>query len=252
MESVYCPECGNVVALKMLAVHRNRMHQIPLPTAPPRAPDQPDLSVPNWVSDAAVPPKPAEKPPQPEPPAPEEPADTTVEIPEHEHEDYRGDLEEHESELTTLKLAIAHLDQKLKERESEITVLQGMLTEMVKKEEENEMATATPIIIYDTQEKRVVGMNLLYRKKGQQVEGILKKLVDGWHKESKGVEFNGLPPNMTLRLKEDPEERGFEMVPATMLVLRLSRKEREALGPVMQLPPGAETPPEQSPPDPAA
>jgi hypothetical protein len=231
-ENVYCPECGHVISVKMLAVHRNRLHNVPMPIPPPRAPGTPDPSVPLWISDKEVPPQE----PETATGTDDEPAADDDDVPEHEHElpaheheEYKGFLSKQDNELTTLKLAIAHLDRKLADKENEIVVLQGMIDEVVKKEEENEMATATPVAIYDTEEKRVVAMHLLYKSKGQKVETILRALVDAWHKEPQGVEFAGLPPNMSLRLKGDASERGFDMVPSTMLVLRVTKKERTSL-----------------------
>lgn len=246
-ETVWCPECGQVVPLKMLAVHRNRMHSVPMPETPPRKEGAPDSSVPMWVSDKELPPKK----PEPAPPLPEAQdsddtaaVDTTPEtdeippheheMPEHAHEEYKGLIDKNSNDLTTLKLAIANLVDKLQKKDTEIAELQGMLDKVAKPEEENIMATATPIVLYDPDEKKVVATHLLYKKSGISPEGLLRALADAWQKDGKGVDVLGLPPRMSLRVKEDSSGRGFDLVPGSILVARVSKKDREAIAALLR------------------
>ncbi len=240
-ENVWCPECGQVVPLKILAVHRNRLHNVPLPTPPQRSADSPDSSVPMWVSDKEPPPR-----PQPElaaqPTSPDTPddsgdaQDTDAEIPphehempEHSHEEYKNLVQTHNNEMTTIKLAIAQLAQKLQEKTAELSQLQGLLDQVVKKHEEDEMLTATPVALYDTDEKKVVQVSLLFQQKGVTTDQALKQAVDNWHKEGLSVDVAGLPPNMSVRVRDDAQGRGFDLIPTNMILLRVSKKDREAL-----------------------
>jgi len=156
-------------------------------------------------------------------------------MPPHDHEEYKGIVDKANTEFTTLKLAIAQLDKKIHEKDAEITVLQEMLDQISKKEAENEFASATPVVVFDSDEGRVVGMSLLYRKKGVAVEALVKNLVEAWQKDGKEVEVAGLPPSMSLKVKGDTTGRGFDFFPTTMLFLRMSKKDREALGQGLEL-----------------
>ncbi len=240
-ENVWCPECGQVVPLKILAVHRNRLHGVPLPTPPPRASDAPDASVPMWISDKELPPR------KPEPTATEaahpgdsdtadQATDTDAEIPPHEHElpehtheEYKGLVQTHANEMTTIKLAIAQLAQKLQEKTTELATLQGLLDQVVKKHEVDELLTATPVALYDVDEKKIVQVSVLFKNRGTTVDQALKTVVDQWHKDGLAIDVSGLPPNMAVRVRGDTSERGFDLIPSNMVLIRLSKKDREAV-----------------------
>lgn len=243
-ENVWCPECGQVVPLKILAVHRNRLHNVPLPTPPPRNPDAPDTSVPMWISDKELPPRKAEPaPPLPDRATTDESGDADSgdtdgdipphehELPEHSHDEVKSLAQTHANEMTTIKLAIAQLAQKLQEKTTELATLQGLLDQVVKKHEEDELLTATPVALYDVDEKKVVQVSVLYKTKGVSVDQALKTVVDRWHQDGQAIDVSGLPPNMAVRIRGDSTERGFDIIPSSLVIVRLSKKDREALGP---------------------
>jgi hypothetical protein len=252
----------------MLAVHRNRLHNVPLPTPPQRPPGTPDQSVPLWISDSEPQAKEPEPEPEPEPAAakaeaPDTTDDTDVdsdtdtmevpphehELPPHEHAEYKSMAEKAEkasleaqgladkttNEFTLLKLAIAQLDKKIKEKDTEITVLQEMLDRLTKKEVENELASSTSVVVFDPEVGRIIGMTLLYRKKGVPVETLVKNLVENWQKDGKDLEFSGVPPNMSVKVKGDASGKGFDFYPSTMMFLRMSKKDRDSLGKDIEL-----------------
>ena len=322
-----CPECGRELPARMMAVHRNRVHGIPLPVPPPPPPGAPDATIPPWVVPAPAPPQevPAEGPespglldggtaeaplpaPGPEEPVPEGPESGPVgteevapepegsepllaipphehdlpdhdhpfpahdhELPAHEHdlpahehdpsphehEPYRDQLESQESDLSQLKVTLANLRQSLEEKDDEIAHLRQLAQQA--EEERTQLAeeitrvqgergnvpAGIPVVVFRTEDSAVDSVRWLPLDAKTGVGPWLGRLMEDWQAEGLGLEIAGLPPNLSVRVKGSPNPRGFEMLPSSVLFLRLSPEDRLRLA---SPPPAAsETDPPASP-----
>ena len=183
----------------------------------------------------------------------------TVEItsPPHDHEKLIADLTQQATEVSRLKLAIAQLGRRVLERDQEVERLEAAIEEAQRRSqglaeelsrlrgEQDEVSRSLPVVIYDTDRNEIAGVSLFTTGKGEALERLLENLLEGWRKEGRDLAVSGLPPALGLRLQGDPDGRGFDLLPSSVLFLRISRKERAALG---NLPPLVVAPPEEGPP----
>ena len=297
-----CPECGRELPARMMAVHRNRVHGIPLPVPSPPPPGAPDATLPPWVVPAPAPPEGSGEeppsslglldldaqtaaPPAPEPeeaapslpdagpegpepevlPGPEEPEPPLAippheheladhdhpfpshdhelpahehELPGHEHEPYRDQLESQESDLSQLKVTLANLRQSLEEKDDEIAQLRQLaqraeeertqLAEEITRvhAERGTVPAGIPVVVFRAEDSGVDSVRWLPLDPKTGVGPWLGRLIEDWQAEGLGLEVTGLPPNLSVRVKGGPPARGFEMLPSSVLFLRLSPEDR--------------------------
>ncbi len=299
-----CPECGRELPARMMAVHRNRVHGIPLPVPPPPPPGAPDATVPPWVAPAPAPSEGVgEEPPGPQS-APELEAQTDAlpapetgegapegpetggpgpegllpgaeepgaflaipphehdlpdhdhpfpshdhelpvhehELPAHEHEPYRDQLESQESDLSQLKVTLANLRQSLEEKDDEIAQLRQLaqraeeertqLAEEITRvhAERGNVPAGIPVVVFRAEDSVVDSVRWLPLDPKTGVGPWLGRLLEDWQAGGLGLEVTGLPPNLSVRVKGGLTERGFEMLPSSVLFLRLSPEDRARL-----------------------
>ena len=289
-EMLSCPECGRELPVRMMAVHRNRVHNVPLPEAAPPDPEAPDPTVPPWISAGPGPSSapeglPAEEEGLPVPgpeTSPELPSEGTDEeglaealaadeaegretelpphehelplhdhpfpshdheLPAHEHEPYRDQLENQEADLSQLKVSLANLRQSVEDKEEEIRALHERATmaeeerarlaeELTRvRDEQSRTPAGVPVVVYRSEEGVIDAVHWMPLEAPGGAHGLLERLIEFWHQEGLSLEFSGLPPNLSVRVRGDRELRGFEMVPSSVLFVRLSARERARLLP---------------------
>jgi hypothetical protein len=186
------------------------------------------------------------------------------ELPLHEHEEISEGLKQQSREVNRLKMALAQLGRRVLEREQEIVRLRGSILQSERerhqlaqeisrlREERESLTQAIPVVVYDTDTHRVEGVSLFAAGPRGPLEALVSQLLGRWQGDEGGVEVSGVPPHMRIRLKGEGSERGLDLLPSSVLFLRLSHTEVEALGPLPPLvaPPPAEPSPERPRPPP--
>ena len=164
------------------------------------------------------------------------------ELPAHDHEDYKGLLDTQGADLEAVKHVVHDLTGRLQDREEEIQRLRKAMDESEKvraalarevalaRADREKMTQSLPVVLYDAEEKRVASVNLFASGHGEALEKLIGALIHSWQNEGKNVDVTGLPPNMAVKVRDDPQGRGFELFPSSVLFLRVTSKEREALG----------------------
>ena len=164
------------------------------------------------------------------------------ELPPHDHEDYKGLIDTQGADLDAVKQLVQDLTDRLSQRDQEIARLKQSVddSEKVREALMNEVALARadrekqtqslPVVVYDADEKRVASVNLFASGHGEALEKLVGAMIHSWQNEGKAVDVTGLPPHMAVKVRDDPQGRGFELFPSSVLFLKVTSKEREALG----------------------
>ncbi len=164
------------------------------------------------------------------------------ELPAHDHEDYKGLLDTQGADLEAVKHVVHDLTGRLQDREEEIQRLRKAMDESeqvraalarevaLARADREKMTQSLPVVLYDAEEKRVASVNLFASGHGEALEKLIGALIHSWQNEGKNVDVTGLPPNMAVKVRDDPQGRGFELFPSSVLFLRVTSKEREAMG----------------------
>lgn len=165
------------------------------------------------------------------------------ELPGHEHEPYRDQLESQESDLSQLKVTLANLRQSLEEKDDEITQLRQLahraeeertqLAEEITRvhAERGNVPAGIPVVVFRAEDATVDSVRWLPLDPKTGVGPWLGRLIEDWQAEGLGLEVTGLPPNLSVRVKGAQTGRGFEMLPSSVLFLRLSPEDRARLDP---------------------
>lgn len=160
----------------------------------------------------------------------------------HDHEDYKAALETQGGDIHEIHTSVEGLQSRLAEREKEIQRLQKIVDESEQtraalmkeiafaRADREKFTSSLPVVMYDADEKRVHSVNLFASGRGEALEKLLGGMIQAWQSEGKSVDVTGLPPHMAVKVRDDPLGRGFELFPSSMLFLRITSKEREALG----------------------
>lgn len=170
------------------------------------------------------------------------------ELPEHEHETtshehdaYRGLFNTQGADIVAIKQIVQGLNQRLLERDQEIARLKKNMddSEQVRealarevalvRADREKQAQTMPVVVYDAEEKRVASVNLFASGHGEALEKLVGAMIHSWQNEGKAVDVSGLPPQMSVKVRDDPQGRGFELFASPVLFLRVTSKEREAL-----------------------
>jgi hypothetical protein len=179
------------------------------------------------------------------------------ELPTHEHEPYRDQLEAQESDLSQLKVTLANLRQSLEEKDDEIAQLRQLaqraeeertrLAEEITRvhEERGNVPAGIPVVVFRAEDSTVDSVRWLPLDPKGGVGPWLGRLVQDWQAEGHGIEVTGLPPNLSVRVKGATGARGFEMLPSSVLYLRLSPEDRARLDAGTADGEGSDPPPSQ-------